>query len=219
MSSDPYLIERLRMVERQIASRGIKNFRILQAMRRIPRHLFVPEPYRKAAYEDRPLPIGEGQTISQPYIVAFMTELLDPQPEDHILEIGAGSGYQAAILGQLSTRVTSVERLPDIAELARTNLKMAGITNVEVVVGDGTLGWPEGAPYNGIIVTAAAPDIPSPLIDQLADGGRLVAPLGGRGLQELVKIVKRGAYLERTYHGGVMFVPLIGRYGWGEETL
>ncbi|MDH7594213.1 MAG: protein-L-isoaspartate(D-aspartate) O-methyltransferase [Methanomicrobiales archaeon] len=219
MSSDPYLPERLRMVEMQIAARGINNFRILQAMRKIPRHLFVPEPYRKAAYEDRPLPIGEGQTISQPYIVAFMTELLDPQPEDHILEIGAGSGYQAAIIGLLSSRVTTVERLPNIAELARSNLKKAGIANVEVVVGDGTLGWPDHAPYHGIIVTAAAPDIPSPLIDQLADGGRMVAPLGGRGLQELVKIVKRGAYLERTYHGGVMFVPLIGRYGWREEML
>jgi protein-L-isoaspartate(D-aspartate) O-methyltransferase len=205
------------MVDRQIAARGVLNPRVLDAMRAIPRHLFVPEPYIRSAYEDRPLPIGEGQTISQPYIVAVMTELLEPREGDRMLEIGAGSGYQAAILSRLVKKVTSIERIPKVADQARSNLARLNITNVMVVIADGTKGWQENSPYDGILVTAATPEVPPPLIDQLADGGRLVAPVGGRGIQELIKLVKRGERVERTYHGGVAFVPLIGRYGWQES--
>lgn len=205
------------MVRDQIEARGIRNPRVLQAMMKVPRHLFVPEPYTRAAYQDRPLPIGEGQTISQPYIVAYMTELLDPQPSDTILEIGAGSGYQAALLAELAARVVTIERLTDVASLARRNLSRLGIKNVKVMVADGTMGWPEDAPYDGIMITAAAPEVPPPLLGQLREGGRLVAPIGGRGMQELVKVVKKGASLEYTYHGGVVFVPLVGRYGWRED--
>jgi protein-L-isoaspartate(D-aspartate) O-methyltransferase len=148
-----------------------------------------------------------------------MTELLELRPNDTVLEIGTGSGYQSALLSEIVSSVISVERLPAIAERARTNLQKLGITNVEIVIGDGTLGWPKKAPYNGILITASTPDIPPPLIEQLAEGGCLVAPVGGYGYQELVKLTKRGGKVERTYHGGVAFVPLIGRYGWqGEPT-
>ena len=210
--------ERMEMVARQIAARGVRDPRVLEAMRKIPRHIFVPGAYREAAYEDRPLPIGDGQTISQPYIVAVMTELLEPHVNDRVLEIGTGSGYQAALLSELVAWVISIERLTSIANQARNHLKNLGITNVEVVVGDGTVGWPEKAPYKGIIITASTPDVPSPLIDQLAEGGRLIAPVGGRGYQELVKLVKQEGAIVKTYHGGVAFVPLIGRYGWRGEA-
>ncbi|MDD1679655.1 MAG: protein-L-isoaspartate(D-aspartate) O-methyltransferase [Methanomicrobiales archaeon] len=217
MDEDSFRRERLEMVERQIAARGVWDPRVLEAMRKIPRHLFVPEPYRKSAYEDRPLPIGEGQTISQPYIVAVMTELLEPHPGDRVLEIGTGSGYQAALLSQLVARVVTMERLPAIAEQARSIFRTLEISNVEVVVGDGTLGWPSEAPYDAILITASTPEIPPPLIDQLAEGGRLVAPVGGQGYQELIKVAKREGTVEKTRHGGVVFVPLIGRYGWPRE--
>ena len=206
--------ERFRMVERQIATRGIRNPRILEAMRQIPRHVFIPPPHDRSAYDDNPLPIGNGQTISQPYIVALMTELLDPHPEDKILEIGAGSGYQAAILARLACRVITIERIPAVADLARSILKKQGIANAEVIDGDGTLGYPEAGPYNGIIITAATPQIPKPLIGQLAEGGRLVAPAGDRDIQEMVRIVNRDGRFLETHHGGVRFVPLIGKYGW-----
>jgi protein-L-isoaspartate(D-aspartate) O-methyltransferase len=219
VGEDSFQRERIEMVERQIAARGVRDPRVLDAMRRIPRHVFVPDEYVNAAYEDRPLPIGEGQTISQPYIVAVMTELLQPHPQDIMLEVGTGSGYQAALLSQLVARVVSVERLSAIAEQARKNLMNLGILNVEVIVSDGTLGWPEKAPYDGILITASTPDIPPPLIDQLAEGGRLVAPVGGQGYQELIKLVKRQEKVEKTYHGGVVFVPLIGRYGWHREPV
>jgi protein-L-isoaspartate(D-aspartate) O-methyltransferase len=217
MEEESFQRERMKMVERQIAARGIRDPRVLDAMRTIPRHRFVPEHYRDSAYEDRPLPIGEGQTISQPYIVAVMTELLQPRPTDKMLEIGTGSGYQAALLSQLVSRVITLERLPAIAERARKNLEALGITNVEVVVSDGTLGWPDQAPYDAILITASTPEIPPPLIDQLAEGGRLVAPVGGQGYQELVRVEKHQGNVEKTYHGGVVFVPLIGRYGWQRE--
>lgn len=204
------------MVERQIEARGIGDPRILKAMEEIPRHLFVPETYRSAAYDDGPLPIGHGQTISQPYIVALMTDMLEIGPDDRVLEIGAGSGYQAAILGRLAREVVTVERLPDIAALARRNLETIGVSNVTVVEGNGTLGYADRAPYQGIIVTAAAPDLPPSLIDQLAEGGRLIAPVGSRGLQVLEKVVKKDGRIVRTSHGGVMFVPLIGDHGWEE---
>lgn len=214
MERDPYTQMRMAMVEHQIAARGVRDPRVLDAMRRVPRHLFVPPGYERAAYEDTPLPIGQGQTISQPYIVALMTALLEPGPEDRILEIGAGSGYQAAVLGALAGRVVTVERLPEVAAMARGNLERAGIDNVEVFVGDGTRGWPEAAPYTGIVITAAGPEVPAPLLAQLADGGRLVAPIGGREIQELVRIVRRGDRYGRESAGPVRFVPLLGEHGW-----
>jgi protein-L-isoaspartate(D-aspartate) O-methyltransferase len=204
------------MVERQIAARGIKDPRILAAMQQIPRHIFIPPPYDRSAYDDNPLPIGNGQTISQPYIVALMTELLDPKPGDRILEIGAGSGYQAAILSMLAAQVITIERIPTVADLARLNLEILGISNATVIVGDGTLGHPADSPYNGIIITAATPQIPEPLLDQLHDGGQLVAPVGDREIQELARIKKTGDRFVETRHGSVRFVPLIGAYGWEE---
>ena len=183
-------------------------------MEEIPRHLFIPPPYDRAAYDDNPVPIGNGQTISQPYIVAVMTALLQPKETDSVLEIGAGSGYQAAVLSRLVRRLTTIERIKTVADLARKNLKAIGIENVTVIERDGTLGYPENAPYNGIIITAATPEVPQPLIDQLADGGTLVAPVGGRDLQDLITIHKEGNSLTREFHGGVRFVPLIGEHGW-----
>lgn len=214
MSPYPRAEERKAMVERQVAARGIRDPRVLAAMREIPRHLFIPPPYDRAAYDDNPLPIGSGQTISQPYIVALMTELLSPKATDNVLEIGAGSGYQAAILSRLVRRLTTIERITPVANLARTNLESLGIDNVIVIEGDGTLGYPENAPYNGIIVTAATPEIPRPLIGQLADGGTLVLPVGGRDVQDLLALHKKGGSLLQESHGGVRFVPLIGQYGW-----
>lgn len=218
MNTYPRADERFRMVERQIISRGIKNPRILAAMRQIPRHIFVPIPYDRSAYEDSPLPIGNGQTISQPYIVALMTGLLNPGPDDRILEIGAGSGYQTAILAVLAKHVITIERIQAVAALARSNLSHMGITNAELVVGDGTAGYPHDAPYNGILITAATPQIPKPLIDQLAEGGRLVAPVGEYDIQELIRVCRIGTRLVESRHGGVRFVPLIGRHGWEEEN-
>jgi protein-L-isoaspartate(D-aspartate) O-methyltransferase len=214
MSPYPRAEERRMMVECQIEARGIRNPRVLAAMQEIPRHIFIPPPYDQSAYDDNPLPIGSGQTISQPYIVALMTELLRPEPSDNVLEIGAGSGYQSAILSRLVQRLTTMERIQAVAILARSNLKTAGIQNVEVIDGDGTQGYLQNAPYNGIMVTAATPEIPKTLTDQLADGGRLVAPVGGRDIQELVTLEKQGDRMIPKYHGGVRFVPLIGRHGW-----
>jgi protein-L-isoaspartate(D-aspartate) O-methyltransferase len=218
METYPNADERSRMVERDIRSRGISNPRVLRIMREIPRHLFIPHPYDTSAYDDNPLPIGNGQTISQPYIVALMTELLDPQPADNILEIGSGSGYQTAILAALSRRVISIERIHAVADLARKNLAVLGIHNTSIIEGDGTLGYPAGGPYEGILITAATPSIPRPLIDQLATGGRLVAPVGDREVQELVRITRSEKGLVRTSHGGVRFVPLIGEHGWGNDA-
>jgi protein-L-isoaspartate(D-aspartate) O-methyltransferase len=214
MAGDTRESERLRMVDYQIAARDVNDERVLSAMREIPRHLFVPEPYRSAAYQDSPLPIGQGQTISQPYIVAKMTELLAVSPEDTVLEIGTGSGYQAAILGKLAREVITLERIPEVAEMAMKNLESLGISNVRVVVTDGTEGYPEKAPYNAILITASTPEVPRPLMDQLADGGRLVAPVGSRDLQELVRLVRKGGDFIRESYGGVVFVPLLGKYGW-----
>ena len=202
------------MVEQQIATRGVRDPRVLSAMRDVPRHLFIPPPYDRSAYEDCPLPIGNGQTISQPYIVALMTELLKPAPSDHVLEIGAGCGYQAAVLSVLVCKVTTIERIPAVADIARNNLAAHHYDNIDLIVGDGTLGYPKNAPYNGIIITASAPDIPSPLIDQLNENGRLVAPVGSRDIQELVVLEKHKDTITKGRHGGVRFVPLIGEYGW-----
>jgi protein-L-isoaspartate(D-aspartate) O-methyltransferase len=202
------------MVEYQIAARDVRDLRVLAAMREVPRHLFIPPPYDSHAYEDSPLPIGKGQTISQPYIVAVMTELLRPSPTDTVLEIGTGSGYQSAILSLLVHKVTTIERINEVADLAKRNLARLHAENIEIVIGDGTLGYPMNAPYNGIIITAATPRIPQPLIEQLADSGRLVAPVGGHDLQELVVLEKQGGRVTQSLHGGVRFVPLIGEHGW-----
>lgn len=215
--TDPYRKEREEMVEFQIRARGVRDERVLAAMRKIARHLFVPKGYERFAYEDRPLPIGEGQTISQPYIVAVMTEQLELKPQDRVLEVGTGSGYQAALLAELAGTVVSIERLASLADRAQQNLAQAGVTGVKVVVGDGTEGYPPEAPYDAVIVTAASPSVPDPLIDQLAEGGRLIAPIGPRECQDLVKLVKREGKVERIPLGGVCFVPLIGQFGWRGE--
>ena len=219
MSPYPRADERKAMVERQIAARGIHDPGVLAAMLEIPRHLFIPPPYDHAAYDDNPLPIGSGQTISQPYIVALMTELLHPEATDNMLEIGAGSGYQAAVLSRLVRRLTTIERITTVANQARTNLKSLGIDNVIVIEGDGTLGYPGNAPYDGIIISAATPDVPQPLIGQLADGGTLVAPVGGHDIQDLITIHRQGRSFRRESRGGVRFVPLIGQHGWENKNV
>ena len=213
-SPSPWDINRERMVEEQLIPRGIHDEATLRAMRTVPRHLFVDDAMASAAYGDHPLPIGSGQTISQPYIVAVMTEQLDLAPQDRVLEIGTGSGYQAALLAELAGTVISVERLADLADRARENLARAGVGGVRVVVGDGTQGYPPEAPYDAIIVTAASPTIPEPLIDQLAEGGRLIAPVGPWDCQDLIKLVKHEGRVETIPLGGVCFVPLIGQFGW-----
>lgn len=202
------------MADLQIAGRWIRDPRILAAMAEVPRHLFVPPQYGPDAYADTPLPIGNGQTISQPYIVALMTELLHPGPKDRVLELGAGSGYQAAILGRLTAQVVSIERIGAVAAQARANLAAVGAKNVEVIEGDGTQGYPPAAPYNGILVTAASPEIPGPLTEQLADNGRLVAPVGERAVQDLVVLERHGDRYRKERRESVRFVPLIGKYGW-----
>lgn len=212
-----YAALRADMIERQIRARGIHHGRVLAAMSAVPRHSFVAEDYRAAAYEDRPLPIGEGQTISQPYMVAAMTAALDPSPDARVLEVGTGSGYQAAVLAHLAREVITIERHPWLAARAREVLAALGVANVRVVVGDGTLGYPEAQPYDGIMVTAAAPDVPEPLRTQLAPGGRLVIPVGPSGFQELVVETRRTSGFAREVREGCVFVPLIGAYGYSER--
>lgn len=205
---------RRRMIEDQLVRRGIVDERVLAAFRTVPRHRFVPPELARHAYEDCPLPIGEGQTISQPFMVALMTDQLRVQPGDKVLEVGSGSGYQAAILVELGAKVFTIEYVEDLATLAKDNLEKTGYKNVQVKVGDGTLGWPEASPFNGIVVTAGAPQIPEPLLSQLADGGRLVIPLGGRFSQILTRITKTGGELQFEESCGCVFVPLLGRHGW-----
>lgn len=207
-------IARRKMVETQIAARGIRDPRVLQVMREIPRHLFVDEGMWDQAYQDHPLPIGEKQTISQPYMVALMTEAAAPTPNDKVLEIGTGSGYQTAILASLCKWVYSVERIRSLAMKARKVLDQLRLYNVSIKVGDGSEGWEEYAPYNAIIVTAGAPEVPKPLKEQLADGGRLIIPVGDRFSQVLYKIVKRGNEFLQEDLGGCRFVDLVGKYGW-----
>lgn len=204
------------MVARHIAARGVKDARVLEAMRRVPRHCFVPEASRNQAYEDHPLQIGHGQTISQPYMVAVMTELLDLTSTDRVLEIGTGSGYQTAILAELAAGVVSVERQAALAQAARERLAALGYTNVAVLSGDGTRGCPKRGPFDAIVVTAGGPRVPSALCDQLADAGRLVCPAGPRDLQTLVKIVRHGDEFVETTSIQCVFVPLIGAEGWPE---
>ena len=210
-AEDPFAGLREQMVAEQIASRGIRNPDVLRVMRTTPRHLFLPFNLRSSAYEDHPIPIGFGATISQPYIVALMTDLLAPAAKHRILEIGTGSGYQAAILGQLAKEVYSIEIIPELARSASQTLQSLGYANVQVRQGDGYAGWPERAPFDGIILTAAPPEIPAALIDQVSPGGRLVAPVGMAGRQELVVINKRpDGTVNRRSAGPVLFVPMRG---------
>ena len=197
------------MVETQIRARGVKDPRVLAAMLKVERHLFVPKDLHPTAYSDQPLPIGEGQTISQPYIVALMTELLDLKGGEKVLEVGTGSGYQAAILAELAKEVYTIEIVEKLATSAEKLLLDLGYTNIKVRAGDGYLGWPESAPFDAIIVTCAPDHIPRPLMDQLKEGGRMVIPVG-ESTQELKKIVKRGGKLETTNVIPVIFVPMTG---------
>lgn len=209
-------IERKRMVEEQIVARGIRDPRVLEAMRKVPRHEFFPEALRSRAYTDNAMPIGEGQTISQPYMVALMTELLELAGNERVLEIGTGSGYQAAILSELCAKVYTIERVKTLADRARATLDRLGYKNIAMKVFDGTHGWKDMSPFDAVIVTAAAPEIPQPLIDQLADGGRLVMPVGERFSQVLVKLVKTAEGIIRTDSVPCIFVPLIGNHGLKE---
>lgn len=205
---------RERMVREQLESRGITDQRLLQVMRELPRHLFVPQDMACEAYQDNPLPIGTGQTISQPFMVALMTELLDLRGGEKVLEVGTGSGYQAAILGKLAREVISIEKHANLAGGARRTLQSLGIDNVEVRVGDGSLGLPGEAPFDAIIVTAGSPGVPRPLLEQLADGGRLVIPVGSSGMQTLTLVTREGGDYRTEEKGGCVFVPLVGRHGW-----
>ncbi len=210
--------KRLNMVDTQLQARGIRNEAVLEAMTRVPRHRFVPEKYRDRAYADTPLGIGCDQTISQPYMVALMTEALSLTPESRVLEIGTGSGYQAAVLAELAAEVYTVERHAELSEQAAETLSLLGYKNVQTTVGDGTLGWPEHAPYDGIIVTAGAPDVPESLKNQLADGGRLVVPVGTRPLQRCVCVRRRGNKFKSKDLVSCVFVPLLGAEGWSPDS-
>jgi protein-L-isoaspartate(D-aspartate) O-methyltransferase len=219
MDDDDTVQQRDWMVARQIEARGIRDPRVLAAMRRVPRHAFVAAALRREAYEDTPLPIEEGQTISQPYIVALMLEAAHLEAADRMLEIGAGSGYASAIAAELVAHVDAIERHPLLVELARERLAQLGVRNVDLHVGDGSAGWPEGAPYDAIVVAAAGPRVPTALREQLAIGGRLVIPVdSGYGAQRLVLQTRSAddAWQEDDL-GGVMFVPLVGSQGWPER--
>jgi len=201
------------MLKEHLEDRGITNQSVLNAFKEVPREEFIPDLIRKIAYEDRPLGIGEGQTISQPYVVAFMTQLLEPNPSDVILEIGTGSGYQAAILSRICRKVYSIERFENLAQKAERLLRELGYNNIEVIVGDGSKGLPSEAPFEGIIVTAGSPAVPEPLTRQLKVGGRLVIPVGTR-LQEMTKITKTEEGLDKETFPGFRFVPLVGEFGF-----
>jgi protein-L-isoaspartate(D-aspartate) O-methyltransferase len=201
---------RARMVEQQIAARDVSNARVLDAMRAVPRHRFAPSHPPTLAYADRPLPIGHGQTISQPYVVARMTELVAPAPTDRVLEVGTGSGYQAAVLAELADSVFTIEIIPELAATATTRLRRLGYNNVVVRTGDGFAGWPAKAPFDAIVVTAAPERVPPPLIDQLADGGRMIIPVGPTdGVQHLTLLTKTDGTVSRRQLAPVRFVPFL----------
>jgi len=202
------------MVSQQIAARGIRDPAVINAMRKVPRHLFLDEALWDQAYGDFPLPIGQGQTISQPYIVALMTQELDLAGNERVLEVGTGSGYQAAVIAQIARVVFSVERIPALLSRTRKILDRLGYTNILLKLDDGTWGWRDEAPFDAVIVTAASPGVPQPLLDQLADPGVMVIPVGDEYSQVLVKIVKSGGQIHREEKGGVRFVRLIGDHGW-----
>ncbi len=210
---------RERMVTDQLAARGIRDQRVLEAMRRVPRHAFVPEESRAQAYADRALPIGSGQTISQPFMVAVMTEALLLKGTERVLEIGAGSGYQAAILAELAREVISIERRPELAETARATLAALGYSNIQVIVGDGTIGYASAAPFDGILVAAGAPRVPESLKQQLsATGGRLIIPIGPADQQQLAVIVRDENRFDQSLREGCVFVPLVGAEAWPERS-
>ncbi len=218
LPEDPYRIARQKMVETQLISRGIKDKRVIEAMLKVPRHLFVDEAFREFSYKDHPLPIGEGQTISQPYIVARMLELLELKGKERVLEIGTGSGYQTALLAELCLWVYTIEKYSALLEKAKkVLLNKLGYRNISFKLGDGTLGWKECAPFDAIIVSAAAPSIPPPLIEQLKDGGRIVIPVGTEEVQQIVRGIKRGNNLKIEYFDSVLFVKLTGKYGFPEN--
>ncbi len=205
------------MVQDQVVARGIKDHRVIEAMRLVPRHLFVEEALQGQAYNDRPLPIGDKQTISQPYMVALMTEVLALTGREKVLEIGTGSGYQTAILAECAAKVFSVERIRTLAIRARKLLLDLGYSNVEVKFSDGTVGWPEESPFDAIMVTAGAPAIPQPLIDQLKVGGTMSIPVGESQVQDLIRIIRTEDGIKKEDLGGCRFVRLIGKYGWEAE--
>jgi protein-L-isoaspartate(D-aspartate) O-methyltransferase len=212
--SQHFARERERMVEEHVVARGVTDPRVLAALRRIPRHLFVDEALRERAYGDHPLPIGDGQTISQPFIVGKMTELLQLSGGEKVLEIGSGSGYQTAVLADLAARVCTIERIPKLAQRARETLELLGYANVWVRVANGTLGWPDEAPFDRILVAAGGPSVPPPLFAQLAEGGRMVMPVGDATGQVLQVIEKHQGEMHITEHSGCVFVKLVGKYAW-----
>ncbi|MCD6419721.1 MAG: protein-L-isoaspartate(D-aspartate) O-methyltransferase [Synergistetes bacterium] len=208
------------MVETQIAKRGIKDERVLAAMANLPRHLFVPPRLRDSAYDDTPLPIGMGQTISQPYMVALMTELLALKGDERVLEIGTGSGYQTAVLCKLCAQVYTVERIEELIPIAEENLITAGLRNFRIKHGDGSIGWEEEAPFDAIIVTAAAPEVPQSLVEQLGERGRMVVPIGERYVQDLMLLLKdEDGSVKKKVVSRCVFVPLIGKEGWKGDEL
>lgn len=209
-----YAIARRKMVDEQLRARGIKDARVLAAMTEIPRHLFVEPALESQAYSDTPLPIGYRQTISQPYMVGFMTQALELKEDDRVLEVGTGSGYQAAVLARIARRVYTVERIPELARRARRLFDQLGLSNINLKVADGTLGWPSEAPFDAIIVTAGAPSVPDEYREQLAEGGRLVIPVGTREGQVLKRIVRHGDTFAEERLLGCRFVPLVGQRGW-----
>jgi protein-L-isoaspartate(D-aspartate) O-methyltransferase len=216
---DTFHLARKRMVETQIVRRGITDQAVIRAMGSIPRHFFVEEALRDRAYGDFPLPIGSGQTISQPFMVALMTSSLGLTGVERVLEIGTGSGYQTAVLAEIAERVVSVERIADLVPPARELLERLGYHRVVIHAADGTMGWKSGAPYDAILVTAGAPEVPRELVDQLRQGGRLVIPVGPRQRQVLKRVTRRGDGETVENLGGCVFVPLIGRSGWSEPSL
>lgn len=215
--SDPYQIQRHQMVEYQLKERGVRDIRVLEAFRKVPRHEFIPKDLRDKAYRDSPLPVGENQTISQPYMVAAMTELAEIEPGDRVLEIGTGSGYQAAILAELGAEVYTIERIPELAEKAEETLHRLDYSMVYTRVANGTLGWEEEAPFEAIIVAAGAPEIPRPLLEQLDEDGRLVIPLE-EGASQVLYVIRRMQDGYRKERGErCTFVPLIGEHGWERD--
>ena len=212
-----YVGQRRKMIEEQLLGRGIKDLLVMEAMSRVPRHLFVNSSLRHRAYGDCPLPIGENQTISQPYIVALMTQALQLKGEERVLEIGTGSGYQTAILAQLASQVFTIERIKSLAKNTKLLLERLGYKNITFKAFDGTYGWRDQSPFDVILISASTPRVPEALIEQLADKGRLIAPVGKRESQDLLVLTKNGSRVVRREIGGCKFVPLIGRFAWPEE--
>jgi protein-L-isoaspartate(D-aspartate) O-methyltransferase len=213
---DRYAFERQTMLEQHLRGRDIRDARVLQAMAEVPREAFVPEKYAANAYDDNPLPIGMGQTISQPYIVALMTQILHLTGMEEVLEIGTGCGYQAALLAKLAAKVYTIERLPELSEMAQAVLGRLGFENVEFCIGDGTVGWPGGKQFDRILLTAAVPELPPPLVEQLKDGGLIAAPVGGQWTQDLILGQKTAGEVTTKIITGCRFVKMIGQYGYSE---